>query len=63
MRSMVAWANAQDLHVLKDLIEPGKLAPIIDRTYPLSETPDAIRQVQEGHAIGKMVITVAEAAV
>jgi NADPH:quinone reductase-like Zn-dependent oxidoreductase len=61
LRPMVAWANARDLQVLKDLIEAGKLAPIIDRTYPLSEAPDAMRQVQEGHAVGKVVITVAGA--
>jgi NADPH:quinone reductase-like Zn-dependent oxidoreductase len=59
LRGMVAWANAQDLRVLKDLIEARKITPIIDRTYSLSETPDAIRHVQAGHAVGKVVITVA----
>ena len=44
--------------VLKDLIEAGKVTPVIDRTYPLSEVPDAIRYLEEGHARGKVVITV-----
>jgi NADPH:quinone reductase-like Zn-dependent oxidoreductase len=50
--------NAQDLMVLRDLIEAGKIAPAIDRTYPLSEAPAAIRYLQEGHARGKVVIAV-----
>jgi NADPH:quinone reductase-like Zn-dependent oxidoreductase len=58
LRSMVAWANAADLHVLKDLVEAGKITPIVDRTYSLSETADAIRYQQSGHAVGKVVITV-----
>ena len=58
LRSMVAWANAADLQVLKDLIEAGKITPIVDRTFSLSETPDAIRYQQSGHAVGKVVITV-----
>jgi NADPH:quinone reductase-like Zn-dependent oxidoreductase len=58
LRPMVAWANTRDLHLLKDLIEAGKVGPIIHRTYSLSEAPDAIRRVQEGHAVGKVVITV-----
>jgi NADPH:quinone reductase-like Zn-dependent oxidoreductase len=54
----LAKGNKQDLHVLKDLIEAGKLTPVIDRTYPLSEVPEAIRYLEEGHAQGKVVITV-----
>jgi NADPH:quinone reductase-like Zn-dependent oxidoreductase len=50
--------NAQDLMVLRDLLEAGKIAPAIDRTYPLSDVPAAIRYLQEGHARGKVVITV-----
>jgi NADPH:quinone reductase-like Zn-dependent oxidoreductase len=50
--------NAQDLMVLRELLETGKIAPAIDRTYPLSEVPAAIRHVQEGHARGKVVIAV-----
>jgi len=48
----------EDLQTLKDLIEAGKVRPIIDRTYPLSEVPDAIRAWERGHARGKVVITV-----
>jgi NADPH:quinone reductase-like Zn-dependent oxidoreductase len=50
--------NHEDLLVLKDLIESGKITPVIDRTYPLAEVPDAIRYLEEGHARGKVVITV-----
>jgi NADPH:quinone reductase-like Zn-dependent oxidoreductase len=50
--------NAQDLMVLRELLETGKIAPAIDRTYPLSEVPAAIRHMQEGHARGKVVIAV-----
>ena len=44
--------------VLKDLLEPGKITPIIDRTYPLAEVPEAIGYLEEGHARGKVIITV-----
>jgi len=46
------------LAVLKELIEAGKLTPVIDRTFPLSETPEAIRYLESGRARGKVVITV-----
>jgi len=48
----------EDLQVLKELIEAGKVTPVIDRTYPLIEAPDAIRYLAEGHARGKIVVTV-----
>jgi NADPH:quinone reductase-like Zn-dependent oxidoreductase len=54
---LTKW-NQQDLHVLKELIEAGKVTPVIDRTYPLSEAPEAIRYLEGGHARGKIVITV-----
>ena len=46
-----------DLAILRDLMAAGKLIPVIDRTYPLSEVPEAIRYLEEGHARGKVVIT------
>jgi NADPH:quinone reductase-like Zn-dependent oxidoreductase len=50
--------NHEDLLVLGELIESGKITPVIDKTYPLSEVPEAIRYLEEGHARGKVVITV-----
>jgi NADPH:quinone reductase-like Zn-dependent oxidoreductase len=47
----------EDVAVLTELIEPGKVRPVIDRRYPLSEVPDALRYLEEGHAQGKVVIT------
>jgi NADPH:quinone reductase-like Zn-dependent oxidoreductase len=55
--TFVAKANGEDLLVLKELIEAGKVTPVIDKAYPLSEVPEAIRHLQEGHARGKVVIT------
>ena len=51
-------SNNRDLVVLKELIEAGKVKPVIDRTYPLSETREAFRYLNEGHARGKVVINV-----
>ena len=56
--TFIASENAEDLMVLRGLIEAGKLTPAIDRTYPLSEVPAAIRHMQEGRARGKVVIRV-----
>jgi NADPH:quinone reductase-like Zn-dependent oxidoreductase len=56
--AFVSPENHEDMMALKELIEAGKVAPVIDRTYPLSEAPDAIGYVGGGHAKGKVVITV-----
>jgi NADPH:quinone reductase-like Zn-dependent oxidoreductase len=56
-RPFLSIANHRDLVVLKELLETGKVTPVIDRTYPLSETPQAFAYVSEGHARGKVVIT------
>jgi NADPH:quinone reductase-like Zn-dependent oxidoreductase len=56
--TFVSSENHEDMIVLKDLIESGKLTPVIDRTYPLSEVPEAIRYLEQGHARGKVLITV-----
>jgi NADPH:quinone reductase-like Zn-dependent oxidoreductase len=51
--------NSEDLMVLKGLIEAGKVTPVIGRTYPLIEVPDAMHDLeQQGHTRGKIVITV-----
>jgi NADPH:quinone reductase-like Zn-dependent oxidoreductase len=54
--TFIASENAKDLMTLRALVESGTLTPAIDRTYPLSETPAAIRYLQEGRARGKVVI-------
>jgi NADPH:quinone reductase-like Zn-dependent oxidoreductase len=56
--SLTAHANQKDLVILKELLEKGKIVPAIDRTYPLSETAEALRYLGAGHARGKIVITV-----
>jgi len=53
-----ANANQKDLLIIKDLLEAGKVVPVIDRTYPLAETAEAIRYLETGRARGKVVITV-----
>jgi NADPH:quinone reductase-like Zn-dependent oxidoreductase len=58
MTNYLARPKADDLHVLKDLIEAGKLKPLIGATYPLSDVPDAMRELGTGHGRGKVVITV-----
>ena len=54
----LATHSKDDLLVLKELVESGKVTPVIDRTYPLSEVPEAIGYLEKGHARGKVVITV-----
>src|SRR3954451_3900941 len=56
MRVFVVRRTSDDLAVLKDLVESGSIAPAIDRSYTLGEVPDALRQLGEGHAQGKIVI-------
>jgi len=53
-----AQVNKKDLTILKELLESGKIKPVIDRKYPLSEAAEAIRYLEEGHARGKVIITV-----
>ena len=50
--------SMEDLEVVKELVEEGKVAPVIDRRYPLSEVPEALRYFGEGHVQGKVVVTV-----
>jgi len=58
---IVMWKpnNQEDLAILQELFEVGKVVPVIDRSYPLSEVPEALRYLEAGHAKGKVVITVA----
>ena len=58
LRNFISVENKEDLLVLKELIESGKVTPVIDRTYPLREAPEAIRYLEDGHARGKVVIKV-----
>ena len=58
MGMMMADANHDDLTLLADMMQSGKIKPVIDRTYKLAEVPEALRYVEEGHARGKVVITV-----
>lgn len=57
MGSVSSKPNKNDLVFLKELLEAGKVVPVIDRRYPLSEVAEAIRYLEEGHAKGKIVIT------
>jgi NADPH:quinone reductase-like Zn-dependent oxidoreductase len=57
MCNMMANINTTDLDFLKDLLEAGKIVPVIDRRYPFSEAANAVRYLEEGHAKGKVVLT------
>ena len=57
MGMMMADLNAADLAALGELMQSGKVTPVVDRTFPLSETADAIRYVETGRARGKVIIT------
>jgi NADPH:quinone reductase-like Zn-dependent oxidoreductase len=54
---MLAQANRADLDILRDMMQTGKLTPVIDKSYKLSETAEAISYLEQGHARGKVVIT------
>jgi NADPH:quinone reductase-like Zn-dependent oxidoreductase len=58
MSGLSARPNQKDLVFMKELLEAGKVVPVIDRRYTLSEVADALRYLEEGHAQGKIVITV-----
>ncbi len=58
IRIFVAKVNEKDLRFLSDLLESGKLKPVIDRQYPLSEAADALRYLEEWHSKGKIIIRV-----
>ena len=56
MGSMMAQPNQKDLATVKELVDAGKVVPVVDKQYPLSEVPDAIRYLEAGRAQGKIVI-------
>lgn len=58
LRGLATKIEQEDLRAVTELIETGAVAPVIDRTYPLIETADAIRYLEEGHPAGKVIITV-----
>jgi NADPH:quinone reductase-like Zn-dependent oxidoreductase len=58
MGNILSRHSQKDLLCLKELIETGKVKPVIDRRFPLRDTADAIRYLEEGHARGKVVITI-----
>jgi NADPH:quinone reductase-like Zn-dependent oxidoreductase len=60
-QQLIAFVNSEnheDLVVLKEMIEAGKVRPVMDRTFPLREAPKAIHYLEEGHARGKVAVTV-----
>jgi len=57
---MLAELNPEDLTILGDLMQAGKVTPVIDRTYKLSEVPEALRYLEQGHARGKVVISMVD---
>ena len=57
LRRYLSVPNHDDLVILKELVESGKLRPVIDRTYPLHETPAALGYIEGGHVRGKVVVT------
>jgi NADPH:quinone reductase-like Zn-dependent oxidoreductase len=60
LTTFVAKATDEKLRVLKTLIEAGKVTPVVDKTYALGDVPEAIRHLEEGHARGKVAITVSD---
>jgi NADPH:quinone reductase-like Zn-dependent oxidoreductase len=60
MGGVSAKASQKDLNALKELLEAGKIVPVIDRRYPLHETADALRYLGAGHARGKVIITMGQ---
>ena len=57
MSNLMAKANQKDLIFLKELLETDKVKPVIDRRYTLTQVPEAMRYLEEGHTKGKIVIT------
>jgi NADPH:quinone reductase-like Zn-dependent oxidoreductase len=58
LRGLFSTERREDLETLRELIEAGKVTPVVDRTYQLREVPEAIRRLEQGHARGKVAVTV-----
>jgi NADPH:quinone reductase-like Zn-dependent oxidoreductase len=58
LRPLTTQPNQADLQFVAELLEAGKIRPVIDKTFPLGEAPEAIRYLTAGHARGKIIITV-----
>jgi NADPH:quinone reductase-like Zn-dependent oxidoreductase len=58
LRALISSDNSTDLQVLTGLLETGKVRPVIDKTYSHADVPEAIHYLEQGHARGKVVITV-----
>jgi NADPH:quinone reductase-like Zn-dependent oxidoreductase len=56
LTTLICSENTQDLQALTELIESGQVRPVIDRTYPLSQAPEAIQYLRDGHARCKVVV-------
>ena len=56
LTTLICSENTQDLQALTELIQSGQVRPVIDRTCPLSQIPEAIQYLQDGHAQGKVVV-------
>lgn len=61
LRGLISKETREDLERLTELIDAGQVVPVVDRTYPLHEAPDAIRYLAEGHPTGKIAIRVTDA--
>ena len=57
-RHIAAQPNQADLNTIRGWMESGRVKPAVDKQYPLSETPEAMRYLEAGHARGKVVITI-----
>ena len=57
LMTFLARPNKEDLAIMRELMTTGKVRPVIDKRYRLNEVPEAIRYLKEGHARGKVVIT------
>jgi NADPH:quinone reductase-like Zn-dependent oxidoreductase len=54
----IAKLSKDDFNVLRELMEAGKVSPVIDRTYKIEQTLDAVRYMEEGHSRGKVVVVI-----